>query len=324
MGEWWKEKLTLKGKIVIAVLMLVMTVGGGVIAFKFYDFTQNNPKFCVACHLMQPAFDAWAESEHSEINCHDCHHLTIAEQNNLLVSFVLHRPEKVPDRHGKIIVGWKYCVSCHWETEEKYPEAPKVNDSSMHARHYFTEQIECAKCHGYITHQFTPEARFCINCHEDKTVHGAGMEGLACLNCHTDRTTDFLPGRGKCLYCHGGEKMREWLDAGETIDVRHYRPPDETIERATKISLRKDAPMRFSCYRCHKPHEKVRPDWGNCFDCHRRVKDVGRHGMHIDVMGMGCKECHKPHTWTVTEAKAKKICTKCHGYKSPTEFLGGA
>lgn len=323
MFDWLKEKLTLKAKIIISVLVLVIAVGGGVVAFKFYDFTQNNPKFCVACHLMQPAYDAWAESEHKEINCHDCHHLSIPEQNQLLVSFVLHRPDKVPPRHGKIIVGWKYCVSCHWEKNEKFAGAPLINDSTMHAKHYFTEQIECARCHGYIIHQFTPEARFCVKCHEGKVVHGTGMEGLACLNCHTDRTPTLLPGRGKCLFCHGGEKVREWLESGKTIDVKHYQPSEETVKKAIKINVPENAPMKFSCYQCHKPHEEVRPDWGDCLNCHKRVLDVGKHGTHINNMGMKCKQCHKPHSWTVTKAVAKKVCTTCHGYKEPLEFIKG-
>lgn len=57
--KWLREGMPLKGKIIIiAVLLLVIMVGGGVVAFKFYDFTQNNPKFCVSCHLMKPAFEA--------------------------------------------------------------------------------------------------------------------------------------------------------------------------------------------------------------------------------------------------------------------------
>jgi hypothetical protein len=107
-----KEPIPLKAKVLILALFLVIVGGGGFVAYKFYDFTQNNPKFCVGCHLMQPAYDAWASSEHKQLNCHDCHHLTIPEQNQLLISFVLHRPTKVPDRHkGQVIVSQKYCAT---------------------------------------------------------------------------------------------------------------------------------------------------------------------------------------------------------------------
>ena len=64
---------------------------------------------------------------------------------------------------------------------------------------------------------------WCLKCHEDKQVHGVGMEELACLNCHTDRTQDLKPGRKKCLFCHGGDKIRQELIADNSIDVRHYK-----------------------------------------------------------------------------------------------------
>jgi nitrate/TMAO reductase-like tetraheme cytochrome c subunit len=321
MLKWLKAGVPLKAKVIIAVLLLLITTGGGIMSYRFYDFTQNNPKFCVSCHLMQEAFDQWAESVHKGINCHDCHHLSVPEMNNLLVSFVLHRPDKVPDRHGKIIVPWRYCVGCHWEKKEEFASAPLINQSRMHAKHYFMEQIECSKCHGYILHEFTPEERFCMKCHQGKTVHGTGMEQLACLNCHTDRTPDLRPGRNKCLFCHGDETVRQKLMEEGSLDVTHYRPSQETIDRAIKINVPKDAPMQFNCYACHKPHQEVRPDWGNCLVCHRNIPQVGKHEMHINVLGMECKQCHKPHSWTVTEQSARKDCTTCHEYRKPSDFI---
>lgn len=321
MFKWLKAGVPLKAKMIIAVLSLIIITGGGLVSYRFYDFTQNNPKFCVSCHLMQEAFDQWAGSVHKGINCHDCHHLSVPEMNNLLVSFVLHRPDKVPDRHGKIIVPWRYCIKCHWEQEEEFSSAPRINQSRMHAKHYFMEQIECSKCHGYILHEFTPEERFCMKCHQGKSVHGTGMEELACLNCHTDRTPDLRPGRNKCLFCHGGESVREQLLVEGTIDVTHYTPSQETIEKAIKINVPKDAPMQFHCYACHKPHKEVRPDWGNCLDCHRNIPQVGKHDIHINIVGMQCKQCHKPHSWKVTKESAKKYCTICHEYRKPSDFI---
>ncbi len=319
---WVTEGLTLKGKIIIAVLLLVIIVGGGVVAFKFYDFTQNNPKFCISCHLMKPAYDAWQKSEHTGINCHECHHLSIPEQNKLLITFVLHRPKSVPPRHGKVIVPWKYCVECHWEKSEKYPKAKKINNSMMHAKHYFMEKIECSKCHGYVVHKFTPEERFCLRCHKGKEVHGVGMEGLACLNCHTDRTVDLRPGRKKCLFCHGSEEVRKELIADNTIDVQFFLPGKETISKADKIDVPKDAPMQFYCYKCHKPHAEIMPAYGTCLSCHPQILNVGMHKMHVQTMGIECKTCHKPHSWRVTKEQAKTTCTQCHEYREPLTFIG--
>lgn len=310
-----------KGRIIIAVLALVVATGGGFAAFKFYDYTQNNPKFCISCHLMKPAYEAWTASEHKTLNCHECHHLTIPEQNKLLITFVLKQPTRVPERHGKVIVPWRFCVTCHWEKDERFPDAPAINNSTMHAKHYFMERIECARCHGYITHQFIPEEKFCMGCHEGKEVHGTGMQALACLNCHTDRTRDLKPERKKCLYCHGGESVRKELIEGGTVDVRRYPPSEETVRKAVKISVTEGSPMQFYCYECHKPHKKVRPDWNDCMRCHKNVPNTGGHKMHVRDMGMKCRECHKPHLWRVTKESAKRDCTKCHEYREPALFL---
>ncbi len=320
--SWIKGSLTLKGKIIIAVLLLLIIIGGGLVAFKFYDFTQNNPKFCISCHLMKPAYDAWEKSVHGEINCHECHHLSLIEQNQLLITFVLHRPKTVPPRHGKVIVPAEVCSKCHWEENEKFPEAKKVNDSRIHAKHYYMEKIECTKCHGYIVHEFKPEGRFCLRCHQGKVVQGKGMENLACLNCHTDRTSNMRPGRKKCLFCHGGDSVRKELLAEGTLDVTNYQPDPKVIKKATKIKVSKNSPMQFDCYECHKPHTKIRPDEGSCRSCHAQVVNVGKHKLHIETMGLGCKSCHQPHSWKVTKKEAKSLCTQCHGYKDPVTFIG--
>ena len=213
-------------------------------------------------------------------------------------------------------------MSCHWEDNPKYPQAAKINRSRYHAKHVFIEKIECTKCHGYVAHKFLPEERFCMQCHPNMEVHGTGMEQLACINCHTDRTVDLRPGRKKCLFCHGDQSIRNELIADGTIDVKYFQPTPEIIRKATKVIIPANAPMQFNCYECHKPHKKIRPDWGDCLKrCHSDQLAVGKHELHVKGMNMKCTDCHKPQTWRVTESLAKKECIKCHGYKSPKEFL---
>jgi hypothetical protein len=318
----FEHGVPLKAKILIAVLVLVSVTGGSYTAFNLYDFTQNDPKFCVSCHIMQEAFETWERSEHSNINCHECHQLTIPEANHLLFSFIVHSPEKVPDRHGKVIVPWKNCTQCHWEVNERFPQAEKINDSRLHARHYFMEQVECSKCHGYKLHEFMPEERFCLMCHEGKIIHGNGMEELACLNCHTEMEPDLRPNRAKCLLCHGTGEMAECDQEVEScVDLKYFSPDQATVDAAIKINIVKDSPMQFSCDTCHHPHEVSRPDWGNCLDCHRQILMVGAHGLHIQEMGLDCSQCHKPHLWRVTDEQAKITCTVCHEYRSPAQYL---
>ena len=326
--QWAKDRLqepmTLKAKILILSLLLVIVGGGGFVAYKFYDFTQNNPKFCVGCHLMQEAYDSWAKSEHAKLNCHDCHHLTIPEQNQLLISFVMHRPTKVPERHkDNVIVPSRTCNECHTSKNAK-----RINKSLFHAKHVYMEQIECTECHGEVKadksglHHFLPTEKFCTKCHTDKVVHGEGMGGLACLNCHTDRTQDLKPGRKKCLFCHSAdENIRKELISDGSMDVRFFQPDSAMIKKATKIRYTETSPMQFFCYECHKPHTagKVRPKTADCLRCHAGTPKVGKHKVHLN-MDMQCKDCHKPHVWKVTEESARKDCVACHEYRSPRTF----
>lgn len=302
----------MKSRSLVLILVLFILIGGGIASYRVYDYLENNPAFCNSCHIMETAFASWEKSVHKGVNCHDCHHLSPQEGMQLMYSFVFQRHTAVPPRHGKIIVPGKFCVQCHFDVSKKYPKAVSIKGSQFHAKHGFEEKIECSKCHGYVAHQFLPEERFCITCHKGKELHGAGMEELACLNCHSDRTKDLRPEREKCLFCHGSDEIRVQMIREKRLDVRHFTPSSERIKKAIKIVEPPDSKHQFDCYACHQPHEKARPDWNECVNCHTDFIDTGKHKLHVEDMSIDCQSCHKLHSWVVTEAQTKKECTKCH------------
>ncbi|HXX57386.1 MAG TPA: cytochrome c3 family protein [Thermodesulfovibrionales bacterium] len=318
---WFTEKLSKRTKVLISVFVLLFLVGAAYTGYRINDYFENDPAACRTCHVHDKAHAAWEKSEHNRVTCHDCHHATRKDQVMQIVKFVFLGHKTVSPRHGEIIVPKKFCMLCHWEKNKKYPEAPNVSTSQYHIRHATTAGLECTQCHGYVIHKFPTEERFCLKCHTGKEVHGAGMKELACLNCHTERTKNLRPGRKKCLYCHGDESVRQELIADGSIDVKHFPPPPAVTKKAIKINFPGDAPMQFYCYECHKPHQKARPDWNDCLKCHSSIPDKGRHELHIKTVGMECKNCHKPHVWSVTEEQAKKDCVKCHEYRDPRRFL---
>jgi nitrate reductase cytochrome c-type subunit len=321
--KWFSVGLSRRAKIIMAIIILFFLVGTGLAGYKLNHYFEHNPNACMVCHVHDYANIAWKESVHKDVTCKECHLATKKEQVTQLYRFVFLGQKTVEPRHGEVIVGWKVCFQCHWEGDKRYPKAPMVNRSRYHAKHVFMEKVECSKCHGYVVHNFLPEERFCVSCHADREVHGTGMEKLACINCHTDRTPILRPDREKCLYCHGSESIRKKLIAEGTIDVKYFQPSPQVINKATKISVPSDAPMQFFCYECHKPHKKVKPDWGDCLTrCHSDQMGVGKHELHVKGMNMKCVDCHKPHMWRVSEAQAKKDCVKCHEYKDPKKFIG--
>lgn len=331
--RWFGTGLSPKAKLLFIGLLLVFSAGTLYAAYRVNYYFEHNPRACFTCHVHDEANEAWITSEHGGINCHECHKSTKVDQIRQLYSFAILGHDEVTPRHGEVIVPWKLCFSCHWERNEDHPEAADISRSRYHAKHVFIEKIECTKCHGYRTHKFTTEERHCITCHQDKEIkpHGEGADAeacapmgtLPCLNCHTDRTADLMPGRNKCLFCHGSESVRKQLIADDTIDVKHFKPSEEIIRQAIKISIPKHAAMQFHCYECHNPHISARPDWSNCLSkCHSTVPRVGKHELHRQL-DLQCKNCHKPHVWKVTPEQAKKDCVQCHEYKDPQLFLQG-
>ena len=328
---WFGERLSYRAKIIIAVGALVFVLIMGFVAYKINDYFENDPNACFACHVHDEANKQWARSEHAGINCHECHHSTKKDQVIQMYRFAFLGQRAVSPRHGEVIVPRTLCLRCHWERVEEFANAPDISRSRYHAKHVFNEKIECTKCHGYRTHKFTMEERYCLTCHKDKEFRPHGttdkphvkvpMGDFPCLNCHTDRTRDLKPGRLKCLYCHGGESVRKQLLADATLDVTHFKPAEETVRKAIKINIPENAAMKFDCNTCHNPHLRSRPDWANCtVKCHQNVPNTGKHDIHLQ-MNLTCKNCHKPHLWKITPELAKKECVTCHEYREPKLFL---
>ncbi|MBD3309270.1 hypothetical protein GF339_22910 [candidate division KSB3 bacterium] len=334
------------GVILAVVVVLIVVVGG--VGSMTYDYTQNNPKFCLTCHdIMIESYETWENSEHAEVNCHSCHYLTPEYVKSFSLSVLKGMPEKIPPRPlDKIIVPDKYCMKCHWDAQDQHGDAGewseflfpkthvpedsnKVTDSRFHALHYFMGPTACTVCHGKKRlHTFTSEPEDCLDCHQDQheQFHAAQEIELACFNCHTDRTADLNPDREKCLFCHGeDDTLRQDLLAAGTIDVKYAQPPEDLIAQATKMAVHEDAPMQdLSCNTCHQSHQG--PDAQKtsseaCISCHPSIENVGQHPLHLRFVQSDCMKCHLPHSWEFTEEQAQQECAKCHEYQPPISFI---
>lgn len=276
---------------VFTIILGIIVIGGALtVAFYAYDFTENNPEFCRSCHLMDTAFDAWKASVHNGINCHDCHEATIVEKNKMLIKTLLTNPKKVSERYGHFLVSSEICEKCHITKDVTL----SINRSYGHMKHVFMEQLECTQCHGTELHKFVPEERFCISCHMEKRVHGVGMEGMACLGCHVygSEAADLRPSRERCLSCHAR------IASSQGINGTDFWPLE--------------GPMAFRCMKCHRPHSKVKPTSSDCLRCHNSVVELGKHGIHLEVVDGDCNTCHQPHAWRVTREISEELCSSCH------------
>ena len=280
----------------LLLLLFLISLTIIIVGYRYYRHTQENPEFCLSCHLMKEAYKTWEKSKHSDIICQTCHRLSLIEQNKLLIAFVT-GTKSVRETHGRQ-KPWQACKECHFPDIEQ----GAISDSKTfgHARHVFTKKINCSECHiggasnssGGL-HEFKPESDACLKCHKDRLVHGLGMEGLQCLNCHTfsKEPSQKLVSERRCLECHGD------------------------IQRSGVMgSLR--------CFDCHKPHAKIKLKGADCLGrCHSHELEVGQHKLHIEKAKVDCLYCHRAHTWRVGRELATRICTKCHSYREPSRFV---
>ncbi len=275
-------------KAIFLSILVVITILGIITGYRYYRFTQEDPQFCNSCHLMKEAFLTWQKGAHRDIVCQRCHQLTLLEQNQLLISYVVKGSNtRFSGTHGRK-KPWQACRKCH--IEEVSQGAITLRESYGHARHVFMQNIDCKVCHGGSLHDFKPKEKACYSCHPDKRLHGMGMAGFSCLNCHSfGEKTQKMTARDKCLRCH-------------SISVN---TPMGTLE----------------CYSCHKPHGRMKPTEKDCLgECHGNETAVGQHAKHMKK-GLTCFDCHKAHTWTVGKKEARNLCNRCHPARDPKTFI---
>lgn len=274
----------------IIVLLLLVSITGGLLGLRYYKKIRTDPDFCATCHMMQESYKGWQLSSHRDIICQKCHRLSLSEQNKLLMTYVITGyTEPREQAHGKV-EPWNSCRECHLLTAQQ--GSVSMRKSYGHARHVFMQEIDCADCHSAQLHNFAPDEKSCQNCHEDKLVHGLGMAGLTCLNCHSfGAETARMVSDKKCFGCH------------------------EEMPRAGPMAS-------FHCFACHKPHGKIQLTNADCLgNCHGNEATVGQHGLHMEKTELGCLDCHKAHSWTVGEKEAPGLCDRCHATKDPRTFI---
>lgn len=263
------QGLSAREKTLFISILLVISIIGIVLAVRYYGYIQKNPEFCNSCHLMEEAYSAWQQSGHRFIVCQDCHQLGIIEQNRLLVKFVFTTDRKTPEPHGNV-TPWQTCTRCHWDEATKQG-AISVNRSTGHARHVTVEKLSCMDCHTRSVHAFRPDKQACLRCHRDWKIHGVGMEEASCMTCHpfSPKTTGgFIPDRERCLSCH---------------------------RKSPRASFPDKVPMaRLTCYECHKPHNRIKPQDEDCLRCHTKEVLTAKAAHRSDKR---CITCHVPHHW---------------------------
>ncbi|HET9751456.1 MAG TPA: hypothetical protein VFP52_00780 [Myxococcales bacterium] len=289
---------------IIIPLAALLTLGAAFGAQKFRAYVSSDARFCATCHQASPEFALWNSGGHSRIACQKCHHATPAQGVSMLSAFLLGR-QPGSGGHGSVEIG--SCAACHLSHDRAWVQ---VGASRGHRIHALEQKIACIRCHGAAVHRFEPVVQSCRECHGEHMVNLKGMQRLHCFACHDFLSvdTDLRPSRRDCLRCHQAEGL-------------------------SAQSFPEDAPMRFTCSGCHKPHQARALI--ECASCHDRMATAGLHRLpsHRE-----CGACHRPHSWisdrneclrchrTAPAHAGALTCPSCHSFRgapAPAVRLGG-
>ncbi len=290
-------------KIAIATAAGLVVLAGAASSYVAMDYVNHANEFCTGCHVMGPSYVRFTESEHSDLNCHDCHQQSIFASMRQLYLWVLDRPEEIGP-HAP--VPNRVCESCHVTGQ---PEVwQRIASTAGHRTHLESDERElsevmCVTCHGQEVHQFVPTEQTCgtSGCHDQTMIvleKMADLPAMHCITCHQftveapfpaprERVAEvFTPREQQCFSCH------EMTEAMATYDIAWD-------------------PHKGSCGLCHNPHVDVvaRDAAQTCADCHMdwRARPFHVGPSHVRVAEQ-CILCHQPHAALIDPSD----CTGCH------------
>ena len=238
----------------------------------------SNPRFCVACHSMNPEYQTWKRSSHAQISCYACHGSRSYGQLLFGKTFIdiqgpykelTGRFEKPVNEHSHVSqesIPMERCERCHKNKNREFTFSTGIYiDHMAHKR----AGINCTVCHNRVVHkgaeQFEPlktwDAEFE---YPDFLTMKQG-----CFRCHStnpesrDHETMAKIQNGKvapraCLTCHTGEFQ---------LPVNHERPAWRSEH---KRFARQDVENCMSCHSETAKFPNGREPW--CTRCHDRDK----------------------------------------------------
>jgi hypothetical protein len=305
--DWFRTRPKLVWAGMIAGVA-VLAVAGAAFGFASWHYMQHDNGFCTGCHVMGPAFQKFSNSEHAQLECHDCHQQPITASMRQLYLWVLERPEEIgPHAPVRDAV----CARCHIQ-EDPDSTWQRIIATTGHKLHLESDsaplrQVMCVTCHGRDVHRFLPPRETCgqSGCHEpvDTRIRLGAMAdqtGMHCVACHNftaqlptaapvdSLTQRMVPTRPQCFGCHNMQNLMNAFDAEQD-------------------------PHQGQCGLCHNPHVQTVPgrSWTTCATsgCHMRVDTLTpfHRGLHAGVLEK-CSTCHVAHTWQVRGMD----CRSCH------------
>jgi nitrate/TMAO reductase-like tetraheme cytochrome c subunit len=305
----WLKTRDRRAKIALATVAgTAVLVGAGAGGYGFWYMEHEND-FCLGCHVMTPSWAKFEKSEHSKLECHDCHRQSQLANARQLVMWIAERPNDIP-KHAKVPT--RICAECHIQKPGSDSTWKRIIATAGHRIHMASndtalKNVQCVTCHGVEVHAFQPVDATCAQsgCHSDtkaKIVLGkmAGQTSLHCTGCHQftrpvaenislDSTKKAgVAGASQCMDCH---EMRQQMKGFDPSKDKHAG----------------------LCGNCHNPHTDKKPEdsWKTCGNagCHTKpAEETPFHKGIPDHALKSCQSCHAAHTWKAEGSS----CLTCH------------
>jgi hypothetical protein len=285
---------------------VLLAVAGAGTGLWGYNYINHDNGFCTGCHVMGPAFVRFTESEHSQLECHDCHRQPMTASMRQLYLWVVERPEDIGE-HAPVPT--QICADCHIQ-EDPEDTWELISATQGHQVHLESDssalaEVQCVTCHGQEVHRFVPAEQTCATagCHTpaDTRVVLGDMSGAEtsfhCLGCHvftapaapagTPGAGGIVPGIEQCSSCHEMQPL-----------VAEFSPPSD--------------PHEATCGLCHNPHEQTEPAaaFETCTSagCHSDPAALTPFHRGIEHVVQDCAACHSAHGFVVDGGD----CRSCH------------
>lgn len=290
-GYWRRARLVALGVLAVCgafvLAMSIATTGAAV-------YTSRS-EFCVSCHIMEPYYESWQHSTHSNVPCIKCH-------------FPPGAAEKVRGKLLGLVQLIKYV------TATAAPRlSAEISDASCLRCHDTRLLAGRVDFHGipfdhgpHLTQMRRGKKLRCTSCHS-QIVQGAHMTVTpsTCFLCHF-KDNHFNEGLGTCTRCHSIPEGAFNLGGG--VKFSHNLAYERGVD----------------CASCHRdlirgngevPRER-------CTTCHNREDDLQRiddhefmHQMHVTDHKIDCLECHLEIKHALDPqhiAHAAADCATCH------------
>lgn len=293
--------------LVIFLVFLALVAG----SFKAYGYW-SSPEFCVSCHIMEPYYESWKHSSHSEVACVQCHF----------------EPGIGAELHGKW-VAVKQLAATVTGAYSSMPYAEVSDQSCMRSGCHTAEELDKSVSFTQRGIQFNHE------------LHAKEMRlgiKLACTSCHFQRLVNnhMEVDKSTCFLCHFKGARASDKPVGE-CDTCHGPPTKSTMLGRFEVDHAEYQKRGMTCVQCHSELVSGTGAVGQerCLSCHNKPEQIEKitdpglmHVEHVTKRKMHCYQCHTmiAHRFdTHQPLDPKQDCSSCHfGAHSPqTLFYSG-